>query len=569
MRLKFSQLFFSVFLILIYFSCANVKPPTGGPRDTIPPVLVKSVPSNKSLNFKGNTIKLTYDENLKIDNLKKNLIITPMGNLEYDSKFRKNYVEIIFKSPLKDSTTYTLNFQSAIKDITEGNITRDNTFAFSTGNFIDSLHISGLTTELLTTDTLKNVTVGLYSVQDTFNLFKGRPLYFTKSDDMGKFLIDNIKAGDYFIQAFADVNDNLACDMPKEQYAFLPDTINLNQNLDSLHIRLLALDIRPLKIQKALPSGKYFEIGFNKYIMDFNVEPQDTTSHLYYNVINDGKGIRFYNTLKKDSIKIILNATDSILSHVTDTLYVKFTESKRKSEEFTYKLFPSNNSKIPYDYKGIISFSKPVKFINTDSVFIRYDSIHIDTLHIGKELTYNRYRDTVSIQTTLNKNLLTAGVQASSDKSQNNNSIPPTNSLASTSKAGKKQSGPTLYLGEGAFISVENDSSKRTTTNYQILKEENYGIIRGNVDTNFKSFFIQLVDSKYKIISELYSVKQYSFINIPEGDYRIRVLIDNNGDGRWNPGNFYKNIPPEGVYFYPGTITVRANWELRDINLAF
>ncbi len=566
MRRIISDIFLIFFSALIYFSCANIKPPQGGPKDTIPPVLVKSIPPNKSLNFKGNTIRLIYNEKLNIGSIKKNVIITPMSNIDFQDNIHKNSVEITFLSPLKDSTTYTLNFQSAIKDITEGNITKDNTFAFSTGNYIDSIHIAGITTYLLKTDTFPKITVGLYDVMDTFDMFKGRPLYFTKSDEHGAFRIENIKAGKYFLQAFNDANNNLKCDIPREAHAFDPDTITLRSNMDSLNIKLLSLDIRPLKIQKALPSGKYFEVTFNKNIINYNIETLDTSQSLYYNLFNYGKAIRFYNTLKKDSAGIILNVMDSVNNELKDTLYVKFQESKRKKEDFNYTIEPPNKSVIDPDFTAEINFTKPVKLINTDSLYIRYDSANIDTLTLAKNFSFNKNRSIVTLHVKLNKDLLqTKNTESPENKPENNSA----NTSAKTQGTKMKQTGPTLYLGVGAFISVEDDSSKQIAYSYQIRKEENYGIVRGTVHTQFKSFFIQLLDKKYNVIDQLNSVTDYSFINIPEGNYRIRVLVDNNNNGRWDPGNYYKSQTPEKVYFYPKTLTLRANWELRDIDLTF
>jgi uncharacterized protein (DUF2141 family) len=485
-----------------------------------------------------------------------------MGNLDFEDKIRKNTIEITFLTPLKDSTTYTLNFQSAIKDITEGNISKDNTFAFSTGNYIDSLHVSGRTQNLLTGDSLKNITVGLYDVYDTFNLFKGRPLYFTKSDENGKFLIDNIKSGKYFLQSFNDANNNLECNVPKEIFGYDPDTITLKSNIDSVRMNLLALDIRPLKILKALPSGKYYEVGFNKSLIEYSVEPFDSASILYYNLFNNNKGIRFYNTLNGDSTEILLTATDSVDNVLVDTLMVKFQESKRKKEEFSFKMTPQNKADVPLDFTGKISFTKPVLSINTDSLFFRYDSIHIDTLQLRRDLHFNNRRDTLYITRTLNRDLLQPKINENNETGE-----PAKTDIKSAKPVGI--SGPVLYAGKGAFISIENDTSKAMSYSYQLLKEEKYGIIRGKVNSGYELFFIQLLNTKNDVIMQVNSEKEYSFINIPEGEYRIRVLIDNNNNGRWDPGDFSKGKYHEGVYFYPDKLNIRANWELRDIDLTF
>jgi uncharacterized protein (DUF2141 family) len=499
-----------------------------------------------------------------MENIKKELIITPMTDLEYEFKYKKNSIEITFLNPLEDSTTYTFNFQSAIKDITEGNISSENTFTFSTGTFIDSIYITGSVSELLTNQPLKDITVGLYSVNDTFNLFKGRPMYFTKSDNAGKFRIDNIRISKYFIQAFRDLNENLVCDLPREPHGFRLDTLDLKSNIDSIRVATQNLDIRELTVQKALPSGKYFEITFNKTITEYSLNPLDTGKSVFCNLIENGKGIRFYNTIRADSAGVFLSAIDSVNNILADTFFIKFQDTKRDPEPFDVKIDPPDKSNIELDFHADIIFSKPVRFIDADSIYIRYDSANIDSIRPESNILLNEFSSTLSISKRLNKDLMTAEkagetITASAGKLQQK-------ALTGNTKASQ---GMKLYFGRGAFISIENDSSSQLILNYSLRNQEDFGIIKGSVTTSHQSYTVQLLNKGSQVISELNSIEHYSFTNISPGEYVVRVLVDNNGDGKWDPGNFSKNRMPEDVYFYPGILTLRANWELQDINFTF
>ena len=228
---------------LIIASCANITPPTGGPRDTITPMRILTIPLDKTTNYKGQSIVLEFDERIKTDKIKDQLIITPLIDSEYEYTVKKNNLKLTFENPFKDSTTYTLNFRESIQDITEGNPTKENKFTFSTGTYIDSMSINGYVKELLTYDTLENIVVGLYRAQDTINIFNGSPYYFTELEEDGSYLIENIKNGRYLLYAFMDDNKNLKLETDNEIYGFKKDTILLDTGLVTKHIDLINLDL--------------------------------------------------------------------------------------------------------------------------------------------------------------------------------------------------------------------------------------------------------------------------------------------------------------------------------------
>ena len=185
--------------ILCILSCANVSSPTGGPRDEEAPQLLSTVPRNNSTNVNSREIILEFDEDVRLDNLSKQLIITPRLDIPYKSQARRNVVTLTFEEKLPENTTFTLSFREAIKDLTEGNSAENLTMAFSTGPFIDSLMLMGNVNNLLTGKPVEKATLGLYQVEDTIDVYNGKPFYFTQADASGQFTFRNLKAGTYNI----------------------------------------------------------------------------------------------------------------------------------------------------------------------------------------------------------------------------------------------------------------------------------------------------------------------------------------------------------------------------------
>src|SRR5690554_4638979 len=161
--------FIAGFISLLHFSCANEVHPTGGPRDTIPPYLIHSIPETQSLNYTKNIIFLEFNEFIKADKLNSQLLITPTVASKYKVKVGPKKIQIKFEDdrPFLENTTYTFNFQNSIKDLTEGNIWENPKIVFSTGNYIDSLYIKGRVVELMTAKPAKKYIVSIYSHSDT------------------------------------------------------------------------------------------------------------------------------------------------------------------------------------------------------------------------------------------------------------------------------------------------------------------------------------------------------------------------------------------------------------------
>ena len=205
--------------------CANTTtPPTGGPKDTIPPVLVKTSPLPGAVNVPTHKtqVKFTFDEYVVVKE-PNNIFLSPP--LEKKPKYRISGKSIIvsFESDLDSNTTYTLDITGAVVDNNEGNWYEGFTLVFSTGSQIDSMCMTGLVQDCNTLKPLKGATVLLYKDHADSAIFLHRPDAAAKTDDWGFFSLRNIKDTVYRVYALKDENNNNMYDPDQESVAFLSD----------------------------------------------------------------------------------------------------------------------------------------------------------------------------------------------------------------------------------------------------------------------------------------------------------------------------------------------------------
>lgn len=191
-------------LTLLETGCANIVPPSGGPRDTLPPVIVAVHPENKSLHFNSKEIKIVFDEYVELDDIFKNLLISPFPKLMPEVKRKLRTVTVKLKDSLQPNTTYVFNFAKAIKDLNEGNRAKDLLYVVSTGNYFDSLELSGNVKMAKTGKPDSTLSVMLYKNLEDSAVMKERPTYITRVDSTGTFFFRFLSAGKYRLYALKD-----------------------------------------------------------------------------------------------------------------------------------------------------------------------------------------------------------------------------------------------------------------------------------------------------------------------------------------------------------------------------
>lgn len=208
--------------------CANMIPPTGGPRDSLPPVLVSVTPPDSSKGFKGKTITFTFDEYiLQPENLTENLIISPTPSVFPSVESRLRTLTVRLKDTLEPNTTYYFNFGKAIKDVNEGNILKDFSYIFTTGNTFDTLQLAGKVVLAETGEIDSTLIVMLHRSGDDSAVVKERPRYVAKLDSSGNFRFMFLKEGTYYIYALKDESGGRRYFSPTQLFAFSDSAVGV------------------------------------------------------------------------------------------------------------------------------------------------------------------------------------------------------------------------------------------------------------------------------------------------------------------------------------------------------
>ena len=242
---------FAIVQIIVHTSCAVIVPPSGGPKDTLPPHLVNALPKDSSLHFKENKIVLTFDEFVDVKGAEQNMIVSPnplhLPSVEY--KLRE--VTVKLKDSLLPNTTYTIDFGNSIKDVNEGNIAKNFSYVFSTGNYLDSGELHGKV--LLANNGKKDTTliVVLHKNLNDTAIKKNPPLYYARLDSSGSFYFKNLPIEKFAVYAL-ESSYSKRYDDSTQMFAFLDSTVNVHES--SREITLYAFQEAKRKEKKSSSS---------------------------------------------------------------------------------------------------------------------------------------------------------------------------------------------------------------------------------------------------------------------------------------------------------------------------
>lgn len=520
----------------LFNQCARQTAPTGGPKDTIPPILIYTEPIRNSKSIKPEEITLTFDERIQLNSPKEEIIFNPPLSTEPEIIESKNQVKIKLTSQLKDSTTYVINFRDAIQDITEKNITSNLTYAFSTGSILDSLEITGNITDLQTSKPIKDVTIGIFN-QDTSNFFNHPPYFLAKSDKEGNFKITNLKNQAFFLYAFNDKNRNFKVDSKNESYGFKMTKVLPAKT--KYAIAITHMDTRPIKVQSSRPFNTYSIVRLNKQISTYTYTSEDST--LKSILDPDKTQLKFYSKLRPDSIPLRIITHDSLGNKSDTIINIKFNQTKTRPESINLNPLEHYYLLSHKELKAIININKPVTFA-FDSIYLVSDSTGI--IHLSKPFI-------------------------STDSLSNNLTLKYTNLELPVLTKGRYQ----LKYGKGSIITIDKDSVKSFQKEIDFRGLDNTSIISFNIKSTSKYLLTQLLDDKGRLVSQSRETSS-TFNDLKPGTYQLRVIEDRNQDLKWTTGNITKGLEPEGIKYYKNekgltAITVLENWEVGPLLITY
>jgi len=213
------------FYLVIYTSCANIGSPSGGPKDSIAPVLLQTTPTLRSTNYKEKDVRFTFNEYILPDDIRDNLVISPPMKKKPVIKMKSKTLIVEFPEDLKDSTTYSLDFKDAVVDNNEKNPIEDFRFSFSTGAVFDSLRVTGYVKNALTQEPVEKALIVLHRMAEYTALIDSIPDYIGISNKEGLFMIDNIAPGSYRLYSVTDADNSLTYNSNAELIAFADSLI--------------------------------------------------------------------------------------------------------------------------------------------------------------------------------------------------------------------------------------------------------------------------------------------------------------------------------------------------------
>lgn len=524
----YNFLFFLVIAIIIG-SCANRGTPDGGPKDILPPTIVKSVPENYSTNFTGKEIRIYFNEYIKTKNLSKQLVISPPMKTDPEITplgSASKYVTIKIFDTLRPNTTYAFNFGNSIVDYNEENPFKYYRYVFSTGPYIDSLSVQGSIKDALNFETEDYVSVALYEVDSTYSdslIYKRTPDYITNTlDSTTNFKIENVKAGTYMLRALKDKNGNNTFEQKTEKIAFYEKPITLPQDSVGFELKLFKEVANYRAIKPSVISGEKLAFGFEGDYKNMAIElltkVTDTFKSRYYKQEEKDTLLYYYSPkLKVDSLIFKIS---NLKEQVIDTFTVKIKDNIRDS----LILKSSPKSIIKFNQEYTISGNIPFKTFDESKISIR----NKDSSLVDFTTAYDSLKNDFKIK-----------FKKEEDNKYNIELLPE----AITD-----------------FFNNTNDTlrnSLKTQTKYS------YFTSRVVLDNAKYPAIVQLTNNKYEVVAEQYveGPKPIDFEDLDAGMYYLRVIYDENKNGKYDTGDYLKGIQPERVSYSPKQVEAIAGFD--------
>lgn len=519
-KIKNILLFLTPFLLV---RCANVVTPTGGPKDVTPPKVIEAHPANRSTGFSGRKIELTFDEFITLDNANQNVLFSPPLTTKPDIKLSNKTMVIRLKEDLKPSTTYSIQFGSAVKDLHEGNLFKDYPYSFSTGDFLDTLQFSGKVLMASDKKPAEDFFVGLYS-EGCDSLFdqplRRMPDYLTKTDKEGKFTLHGLPDKKYLVFALKDMNSNYVYDMPNETVAFLDTLV-----APSSSIELYAFteeDTTQMLLEKKLVEEGLLRFVFRRPADEVTIATPDRLA---------------------DSFRMA-----EVWSSTRDTLWWYFTPH----------VMDSLRIDIRYD-----------TLINDTT---RYSLKYRETAKSGR-----KDNNLLTIQNNLRNNLLMPGDTLEllftepilGDTVRFEGGV-----LAKVDDYGMvfRLCGPmadsanlALNIPDSVFYSIRGRTNDSLSIKYRNAKESDWGnLFIQVVPPEGMAVVLLLLNSKEKVMESrgIKGEARASFERLLPDKYKLRAILDADGDGAWSTGNYHRQFLPETVMEYKDVLEMKAGWDI-------
>lgn len=532
--LKNNFTYISLLLLILSVGCAKRGSITGGAKDTIAPTLKYSFPVNYSTRFTGSKIKLYFDENIKLKNLNKQLIISPPMKNEplIIPTTPTKILTITIKDTLQPNTTYSLNFGQSIADNNEGNPYNQFKYVFSTGEYIDSLALGGRVKDARDKEVESFVSIMLYEANEKFNdstVYKETPRYITNTlDSLKTFRLENLKAGKYHLIALKDKNNNNVFNPKSDRIGFSKHIVTIpNDTVFELELFKETLPFKAFKPTQA--SGNRLLLGYEGKLGSRDERPKITlknNSEIVPSIVTK--------LAKKDSLQVWFKdlKADSLSLNIANDKYQKdytFKIKKQKNDTLSIKAIQS----------GILNFRDRFT-LESSTPLIRFDNSKIrlvnkDSSVVAFTTSYDDYNQQFFIDFKI-------------EESQKYN----------------------LKFLPGAvtdFFEKTNDTLSFSTSTRNYADYGNLTVSLKNV--NRFPVIIELTNEKGDVVvASAYTEgkTELEFNYLDPSVYTLRAIYDDNKNKEWDTGSYLEKRQAEEIVYFSKGVDVRTNW---DVNQTF
>ena len=575
------RFFFGAFVLVLLYSCANMATPNGGPYDEAPPKFVSSDPLPNQLNFKKNRVEILFDELVQLDQPSENVIVTPPQRLQPVIQANGRRVIVEFQDTMLENETYTIDFTTALADNNEKNVLENFTFAFSTGETLDSLAISGILLNAENLEPMPGITIGVHTnLEDS--AFTSLPFTRTsRTNDKGEFTIRNMAPGTYRVYALEDVMRTYRYSQPGQAIAFYDslvvptfelatrqdtlwkdtltiDTIRTNGYTrfmpDDIELRLFKEDVvRQYMLRPERNDERVLSLRFNAPLdsvpipVPLNFTPVDSVWY-YPQTTEEGKTALYWLTdslvwqqdtlrmevdyMKSDSLNILRPQRDTVQFIARRRPVEK--KKKRKDDEpepieFLGMTLNATGSINLYDTISVI-FSEPV--IEIDGEMFRLEQM-VDS--VWNPADFEFFPDSINSLKFCLKRPWGYGEEFR------------------------------LSIDSAAIFSVYGKWNEGFEGNFKIKREDEYGHLYINIIGADSTAFVELLNSNDVPVRKVRMKDGGAlFMDLKPDKYYARLVLDANGNDKWDTGDYAGKRQPELVFYCPKMFNIMQNWQVEE-----
>ena len=580
---------------LLVAACASIGSPDGGPYDETPPVFLGSEPEPFALGVKDKRVTLEFDEYIKIEKAAEKVVISPPQITQPVIKVNGKKIVVQLEDSLKENTTYSIDFNDAIVDNNEGNPLGNFALSFSTGDYIDTLAVSGAVLNASNLEPIKGILVGLHgNLADS--AFNKQPFErVSRTDADGRFTIRGIAPGSYRAYALQDANQNYLFDQKSEMIAWLDSLVvpstEVRMHQDTTWVDSLTIDtIRTVPRVHYLPEDLvllaftetptmrylvkaerptlqrfsiYFSVGADSlpllqplnfdgedaYIVDSSVGydsitywMRDTLAY-YQDTLSFALTYEYTDTLgqlvpRTDTLNLVPKKTRSKMLQEEEKKRQEeakerekrmkrgdtIPEPKKKTEFLSIKI--NSNTGMDLTSNVLIDFNEPIVHYNDTAIHLyrKRDTLWIDEAHLFRQRKH---------------------------------------SLMGYELLGewKPEMEYKLVVDSAAFTGLYGLHTKKQEVTFKFKSLDQYSTLFLTITDAQPTYMVQLLNGDKMERQMRVEKGQADFYFLKPGTYHIRLFNDRNANGVWDTGLYESKEQPEEVYYFPGSIKTRENWD--------